>query len=80
MQQAICYSDKKFVNSSPKNQHFIWEQKEKSVRNFRTFTVVIFQAKLNAFPHFIGKEIISLSWPYKFSSGGELVGKELNPC
>ena len=23
------------------NQHFIWEQKEKSVRNFRTFTVLI---------------------------------------
>ena len=26
------YSDKHFVN--PDNQHFIWEQKEKSDRNF----------------------------------------------
>ena len=30
----VCYSDKQFVHSSPENQHFIWEQKEKSVRNF----------------------------------------------
>ena len=28
-----------FMNSSPDNQHFICEQKEKSVRNFRTFTI-----------------------------------------
>ena len=26
-----CYSDKHFVNPSPDNRHFIWEQKEKSV-------------------------------------------------
>ena len=38
----ICYSDKRFANSSPENQHFISEWKEKSVRNFRTFTVVYF--------------------------------------
>ena len=30
----VCYSDIHFVNSSPENQHFIWEQKEKSVQNF----------------------------------------------
>ena len=30
----VCYCDKKFVNSSPDNQYFTWEQKEKSVRNF----------------------------------------------
>ena len=35
----VCYSDKYFVNSSPENQYFIWEQKQKCVRNFRTFTV-----------------------------------------
>ena len=28
-----------FVNSSPKNQHFIWEQKELSVQNFKTFSI-----------------------------------------
>ena len=35
----VCYSDKHFVNYQPDNQHFIWEQKEKSVWNFWTFTV-----------------------------------------
>ena len=35
----VCYSEKHFVNSSPENQHFNWERKEKSVKNFRTFTV-----------------------------------------
>ena len=34
----VCCSDKHFVNSSPYNQQFIWDQKEKSVRNFVTFT------------------------------------------
>ena len=33
----VCYSDKYFVNSSPENQHFMLDQKEKSVWNFRTF-------------------------------------------
>ena len=33
----ICYSDKNFMNSGTDNQHFKREQKEKSVRNFRTF-------------------------------------------
>ena len=28
----VCYSDKRFVNSSPENQYFIWEQKEKNVQ------------------------------------------------
>ena len=28
---SVCYSDKHCVNSSHNNQHFIWEQKEKSV-------------------------------------------------
>ena len=37
---SICYSDKKFVNSSPEIKNFIWEQKEKSVQNFKTFTVI----------------------------------------
>ena len=35
----VCYSDKHFVNCSPEYQHFIWEQKEKSVQSFRTFTI-----------------------------------------
>ena len=39
----ICFSVKYFVNSSPGNQHFIWEQKEKGVRNFRPFYCFIFQ-------------------------------------
>ena len=30
----FCYSDKHFVNSSPDNQHFIWEEKEKSFWKF----------------------------------------------
>ena len=41
----VCYSDKHFVNSIPDthdNQHFIWEQEEKSVPNFRKFTMLIF--------------------------------------
>ena len=34
-----CYSDKHFVSIfNPENQHFKWEQKKKSVQNFRTFT------------------------------------------
>ena len=36
---SVCYLDKHFVNSSPDNQHFIWEQKEKSVRNLKTYTI-----------------------------------------
>ena len=35
----VCYSDKYFVNLSPEIHHFTWEQKEKSVRNFRKFTI-----------------------------------------
>ena len=35
-----CLLDKHFVSSSTENWHFIWEQKEKSVRNFWTFTVL----------------------------------------
>ena len=34
------YSDKHFVSTSPENQHFNWEQKAKSVQNFRAFTVI----------------------------------------
>ena len=33
--------DKHFVNYSLENQHFIVVQKEKSVQNFRTFTVIL---------------------------------------
>ena len=36
---TVCYLDKHFMNYSPDNQHFIWEQREKSVHNFRTFTI-----------------------------------------
>ena len=35
----VCYSDKHLVKFSLYSQHFIWEQKEKSVWNFRTFTI-----------------------------------------
>ena len=28
---SVWYSDKRFVNSTPENQQFIWEQKEKKV-------------------------------------------------
>ena len=34
-----------FVNSSSDNQHFISEQKEKSVKIFRTFTVLLLFSK-----------------------------------
>ena len=36
----VCYSYKQFVNFSPENHHFIWEQKEKSVWNIRTFNII----------------------------------------
>ena len=36
---SVCYSDKHFVNSHLVHWHFIWEQNEKSVQNFRTFTI-----------------------------------------
>ena len=36
----VCYSGRHFVNSSPENQHFMCQQKENSVQNFRTFTVL----------------------------------------
>ena len=36
----VWYSDKHFV--SPDNQQPIWEQKEKCVKNFRTFTLPVF--------------------------------------
>ena len=35
----VCYFEKHFVNSRPENQHFIWEQGEKSFWIFRTFTL-----------------------------------------
>ena len=35
----VCYSAKHFVISKLNNQYFIWGQKEKSVGNFRTFTL-----------------------------------------
>ena len=34
----VCHADKYFVNSSHNYQHFIWEQKEKSIQNFRKYT------------------------------------------
>ena len=34
-------SEKKFVTFSPENQHFVWEQKEKCLQIFRTFTVIL---------------------------------------
>ena len=37
----VCYCDKHFVNFSLENRHFNWEQKVKSVRNFRTYTVIL---------------------------------------
>ena len=37
----VCYSNKHFVNSSSKRQHFIWEQRQKSVQNFRTLNFTI---------------------------------------
>ena len=37
--QCICYPGKHFDNHRPHNQHFICEQKNRSVQNFRTFTV-----------------------------------------
>ena len=43
----VPYSDNHIVNSSPENQHFIWEQKEKSVGNFR-FTVNMSEPSLIA--------------------------------
>ena len=38
-QFPVRYSNKHFVNFSPDRQHFIGEQREKSVQCFRTFTV-----------------------------------------
>ena len=37
----VCYSDKHFVTSCPHNQHSIFEQKLKSVGNFRKFTITV---------------------------------------
>ena len=37
---TVCFPDEHFVSSSTDNQRFISEQKEKSVRNFRTFTII----------------------------------------
>ena len=42
----VCYSDIHFVNSSPENQHFIWELKDKSVRIYRKFTVCVTSKKV----------------------------------
>ena len=36
--------EKNFVTSSADNQYFVCEQKKKSVRNFRTFTVCVYYA------------------------------------
>ena len=46
---TVCHSEKHFVNSTPDKHHFyifffIWEQKEKSVQNFRTITVTLWYA------------------------------------
>ena len=35
----VCHPDKKFMNSRPDSQYFSWELKDKSVQNFRTFTI-----------------------------------------
>ena len=35
----VCYSHYHFVTTSPDNQYFIFNQKKKSVRNFRIFTI-----------------------------------------
>ena len=36
----VCNFDNHFVSSSLDNQHFVWEQSEKSVQNFKTLNVV----------------------------------------
>ena len=35
----VCHSHKYFVNFSPDNQPFHYEQKRRSVQNFRTFNI-----------------------------------------
>ena len=43
----VCCSYKLFMNFSHDNQHFIWEQIEKSVQNFRTlFNVLYFSTRI----------------------------------
>ena len=39
--QGLPLFDKHFVNFRPDNQHFIREEKEKSVWNFRTYSLSI---------------------------------------
>ena len=44
---TFSFAAKHFVSSSPANHHFIWEQKEKTVRNFRTVTIFIILPQTN---------------------------------
>ena len=44
----VCYSVKHFVNISLGNQHFVREQKDYSVRNFRKFTLIIVRYRSEA--------------------------------
>ena len=47
-----CYSDVHLVITIPDNQLFSWGQKEKSVKNLRTLTVVL-EKSLNFTPYFL---------------------------
>ena len=54
-----------FVNSSPENHHPIWGQKEKSVRNFRTFSLIIkwYSQTLKVWTFFYLKTLeINIAW------------------
>ena len=67
----ICYSDKHFVHSSPVNQYIIWEQKEKSVQNFRMFTKCLYsktcvKGPLTKRPQFGFQDQLSLNAGLKY--------------
>ena len=72
----VCYSDKHFVSFSPEYQKFSCEQKEKSVRKFRTFTEMFkFWVGMlcvpEAFPGHTHRahDVGTMSWQYRTSAG-----------
>ena len=61
------------MNSSPDNQHFTGEQKEKSVWNFRTFTV--YSLKQSAPWCSLDYKLTCICIPIDLAEGSCLVGR-----
>ena len=55
---TVCYSDKHFVNSSPDNKHFIWQQKEKCLKFYNFCEINVYGMWYSLYCLNVGNQLI----------------------